>query len=255
MARRFEPYSRRELRRRKQAWRRRNWQRLAAATVVFVSMVVAVTAVLVTIGVPSSFRWYVLGIFHAAMAATYCWFMSVAVLASDQDAIRQLRGAWGEENTREELKRARRRRIVWDWVDSISLQQGDLDHVVVTRRGGLVVLDSKWRNQTSIRDRDDMVRAAQRAKQRCEALAAQELGKDRHARHRARATAFAVRSAVVVWGALQHEIGEPRIVDGVHIVPGQKVVAWLRTLDGDPVSRGAAREAVRKLRAYRGVSC
>ncbi|GAA1139723.1 nuclease-related domain-containing protein [Nocardioides aquiterrae] len=254
MARRYAPYSRREMRRIQRAWGRRNWRRLTVVTVVFVGIVAIVTAIFVVIFPPSGARSYVLGFLHAAMAATYFWYMTVGVLASDPDAIRHLRGAWGEENTREELKRAKRRRLIWDWVDSISLMKGDLDHVVVTRRGGLVVLDSKWRNQASPSDRDDMLRAAQRARQRCEALASQELGKDRQARHRARAHAFTVRSAVVVWGALQHELGEPRLVDGVDIVPGFRLVAWLRTLDGDPVSKGAAREAVEKMRQFRARS-
>jgi hypothetical protein len=254
MAKKYEPYSRRELRRRQGAWRRRNWRRLTVATAVFVATGVLVTAVFMTIGAPSSFRWYFIGVFHAAMVATYYWFTSVAVLASDQNAIRHLRGAWGEENTREELKSAKRRRAIWDSVDSISFQNGDLDHVVVTRRAGLVVLDSKWRNQATTDDRAEILRAAQRTKLRCQSLAAQELGKERGAKHRARADAFSVRCAVVVWGALQGELGEPREVDGVDIVPGQKLVAWLRSLDGDPVSKSAAREAVERLREYRAKS-
>ena len=138
----------------------------------------------------SNVRWYLLGVFHAAMVAVYYWFTSVAVLASGQDAIGHLRGAWGEENTREELKSG-------------------------------------------------------------QALAAQELGKNREARHRARAHAFTVRSAVVVWGALQSELGEAREIDGVHIVPGQQLVRWLRSVDGDPVPKDVALEALGKLRAYR----
>src|SRR3954452_191659 len=194
MARKYEPYSRRQMRRRQRAWRRRNWKRLTLATAVFVGMVLVVTAVFVTVGMPSAFRWYFLGALHAGMGAIYFWFMSMAVLASDQDAIRHLRGAWGEENTREELKRAKRRRIIWDSVDSISLQRGDLDHVVITRRGGLVVLDSKWRNSATAEDRAAILRAAQRTKSRCRSLAAQELGMNKDARHRARAHAFDVRS-------------------------------------------------------------
>jgi hypothetical protein len=242
------------MRRVQRAWRRKNWRRLTAATAVFAGIVALVTIVFVVVFPAGGPRSYVLGMFHASMAATYYWYLSVGVLASNQDAIRHLRGAWGEENTREELKSAKRRRIIWDSVDSISLRNGDLDHVVVTRRGGLVVLDSKWRNQASTGDREDMLRAAQRAKQRCEALASQELGKDREARHRARSHAFTVRSAVVVWGALQHELGEPRVVDGVDIVPGYRLVAWLRTLDGDPVRKDAARDAVAKLREFRARS-
>ena len=101
--------------------------------------------------------------------AAYLHALQSAFLASDGEAIWHLRGAWGEENTRSELQRARRKRLIWGWVDSISLRAGDLDHLVVTRHGGLVAVDSKWRNRAS--DTVDMARAADKARLRAEALA------------------------------------------------------------------------------------
>ena len=50
----------------------------------------------------------------------------------------------------------------------INFQGGDLDHLVVTRRGGLVAIDSNWRNQAS--DTIDMAQAARRVR-RAEGLA------------------------------------------------------------------------------------
>lgn len=208
------------------------------------------TVLTVKLGRDTDFRWYCLGAIHAVLLTSYLWILNVVHLASDQQAIRNLRGAWGEENTRDELRSAKRRRVIWDWVDSINLQAGDLDHVVVTRRGGLVVLNSKWRNETSDTDRVAMARSAQRARQRCEGVARTLLSNDRRARHRSR-NPLAVRVAVVMWGALQAEIPNGAQVDGVEFVTGRRLVSWLRSLDGDPVSKAAARDVARRLREYR----
>ncbi|WP_166389739.1 nuclease-related domain-containing protein [Nocardioides ochotonae] len=92
----------------------------------------------------------------------------MAFLAHDAEAIWHVRGAWGEDNTRDELQRAKRKRLVWAWVDSVTLQAGDIDHLVVTRNGGLVAIDSKWRSK--INDAADMARAAQKVRLRAEGL-------------------------------------------------------------------------------------
>lgn len=57
-----------------------------------------------------------------------------------------IRGAYGEDQTRTELQRAQRAGLVWAWIDSVSLQRGDIDHIVVTRRGGVVALDWAFGN-------------------------------------------------------------------------------------------------------------
>lgn len=248
---RFAAYSRREMRRGRRAWLRRNWTRVVGATAIL-----AVTGALVTASVAATVqsptaRWYSLGVLHAVLVTSYLWILNTAVLASDQQAIWHLRGAWGEENTRDELKRAKRRRVIWDWVDSINLQAGDLDHVVVTRRGGIVVLDSKWRNQSSDVDRAAMVRSAQRARQRCEGVTRSLLGGERRSRHRARSSPVAVRAAVVVWGSLQAEIPEGAQIDGVDFVTGHRLLSWLRALDGEPVAKPAAKDISHRLREYR----
>src|SRR5690606_126514 len=90
---------------------------------------------------------YVLGALHAAMLAIGYYTLRVSFLASDQDAVWQVRGDLGEVNTRDELKRAKRRRLIWGWVDSITVSTGDIDHLVITRRGGVVAIDSKWRSE------------------------------------------------------------------------------------------------------------
>jgi hypothetical protein len=114
-----------------------------------VGLIVFETVLLVYVGPSGPWRWYLLGLLHSGIALIWLAYPYYAFVVSDREAIGQLRGAWGEENTRDELKIAKRRRIIWDSVDGIPLQQGDLDHLVVTRRAGLVAIDSKWRTESA----------------------------------------------------------------------------------------------------------
>lgn len=123
--------------------------------------------------------------------------------------------------------------MIWDWVDSISFQLGDLDHLVVMRAGGLV--------------------SAQKAQHRAEALARTLLTKGRGA-HRARVQATTATPVVVVWGAAQRTIPPDAIVEGVRFVSGRELVSWLRTVSGDPVPKDAARDVVERLKAYRATA-
>lgn len=165
-----QPYSRRELNTVRRAWFIERRGQAARTLAVVVGALVVVTVVLVVLWGSSRFTWYVLGVTHAVAIAIGTHFWNSAFLAHNRDAIRHLRGAWGEENTTMELETARRRRLIWDWVDGITLERGDIDHVVVTRRGGVVVIDSKWRNGTNDQDRLDMAAAAKKVQLRAEGV-------------------------------------------------------------------------------------
>ena len=164
----YRPYSRRELRRRRWAWAKRNLKLFGLLTAATIGLLAAVTALLMAAS-PTAFTWYVLGAIHVGTIVIYLHALDATFLAHDREAIFHVRGAWGEENTRDELNRAKRRRLIWGRVDSISLEVGDLDHLVVTRRGGLVAIDSKWRNQLDPSDTFDMARAGKKVRQRAEA--------------------------------------------------------------------------------------
>ena len=166
---RFKPYSRREFRRRFTSWAKLNSKLVLTLTVGVITLVAVEPLLLTTLGSHSAFSWWMLGVLQTGVVAAYLHLLHAGFLAYDREAIRHLRGAWGEDNTRSELHRAKHKRLIWDWVDSINLQNGDLDHLVVTRRAGLVAIDSKWRNEAA--DTADMARAAHRAKLRAEGLA------------------------------------------------------------------------------------
>lgn len=100
----FQPFPRRELKRLRRRWLRRNWGIVAFLLVGF-----ALMAALVSFGVAMTGlagRWYVIGVFHAGLLAAALHLVNFAFLAHEASAVWQLRGAWGEENTRSELQRA-----------------------------------------------------------------------------------------------------------------------------------------------------
>jgi len=185
------------------------------------------------------------------MVALYLHLLHNAFL-TDRETIRHLRGAWGEDNTCSELQIAKRRRLIWGWVDSITLQNGDIDHLVIIRRGGLVAIDTKWRTDTH--DVIDMARAAQRAKSRAEALAQTVLTRERGARHRSKDNPLSVTPVVVLWGAAQHTIPDGAQRDGIDFIPGRSLRSWLATLDREPVSKTAAADLIHRLEHFRATA-
>lgn len=246
---RIHPYSRREFRRRLRAWVRSNVRMVGVVTVgLVVLLAFCITLLSFTIS-SAPVRWWLLGAVPAGLVATYLHLLYSSFLAHDAEAIWHVRGAWGEDNTRSELERAKRKKLVWNWVDSLSLQYGDIDHLVVTRRGGLVVIDSKWRN--TIKDTEEMAKAAQKAKLRAEGITRDQLRGDARGSRRAKVNPLGVTPVVVLWGAAQHGVPEDAVVDGTRFVAGRRLLGWLAQLDGDPVDRDAAAEVVRTLEARR----
>lgn len=243
------PYSRRVLRSRRRKWIRRNLRAVAVLTTGAAALFLIITVWLIKTMPSTSFAWWLLGAFHASVVAAYGFLLHSGFMAFDSEAIRHVRGAWGEDNTRNELQRARRQRIVWGWVDSVTLQNGDIDHLVITRRGGLIAIDSKWRNQ--IHDREEMARAARKVRLRAEAFTRDLLKGDTRGSRRARVNPLSVRSIVVVWGAAQHDVPDGAEVDGIAFVPGRRLVAWLGELDGDVVDKTAASQLMREVERRR----
>lgn len=244
-----QPYSRLEFRRRLKAWIMRNVKLVGAVTAGLIASIALVVGILLLTAPSSRLSWWLLGALPTAMTAVYLHLLHTAFLAHDAEAIWHVRGAWGEDNTRDELRRAKRRRVVWGWVDSLALPVGDIDHLVVTRRGGLVAVDSKWRSR--INDAAEMARAAQKVRLRAEALTRDLLKGDSRGARRAKVNPLSVTAVVVLWGPAQHGVPEGATVDGIEFVAGRNLVAWLRRLDGYAVDQTAADDVVRQLEARR----
>ncbi len=243
------PYSRRRFRTRLAAWLGRNARLIVPLTlgvVVFLGML----GWLVATTMPDRpFTWWFVGVLQAGGVAAYLHLLNTAYLANDTEAIWHVRGAWGEDNTRDELLRAKRKGHIWGWVDSLELEYGDIDHLVVTRRGGLVAIDSKWRNKAD--DRAEMAQAARKVGLRAEGLTRDLVNGAARGSRRARVNPLSVRSVVVLWGADQDSVSEGENTDGIDFVAGRKLGDWLAALEGQPVDRAAATEVLRALRARR----
>ena len=62
---------------------------------------------------------------------------------------------------------------------------------------------------------------------------------------------MSVNSVVVVWGALQHDIPDGAEVDGVEFVAGRRLCHWLRSQEGQPVPKEAAKDLLKRVSDYR----
>lgn len=245
---RFSPYPRRAYSALFRGWARRNLNLMALVGIGVVALLAFETALMVLFVPSSGLRWWLLGTLQTTVVAVALHLVNAAFLAHERGAIWQLRGAWGEEATRDELRRAKKKRVIWDWVDSINLQVGDLDHLVVTRNGGLIAVDSKWRSDG--KDSGAMAESAARARLRAEGVA-RSLLKSERGSHRAKGHAVTVSPLVVIWGPAQHHVPDDWEVNGIPFVRGRRLRAWLADLDGESVSEGAAKEIMTELKDFR----
>jgi hypothetical protein len=181
---------------------------------------------------------YVLGLIHAGALGVYAVAVTSTFFAHTR-AVGLMAGAWGEDLTRDELDKARRRRLVWGSVHGVATAGGDVDHLVVTRSGGVLAVDSKWRNDP---DRDDLVRDAAAAT--AAARRAQLVLRSLH-------HPVAVTPVVAVWGAGRRSVPAAAEVDGVPFVDGGQLVRWMGSLSSQPVDRDTARRLLRDLRSFR----
>lgn len=69
--------------------------------------------------------------------------MVLVLFMAHTGAIWQFAGFVGEDNTRDELKKAVARRYIWGWVDNIEVSDGDIDHLIIAP-AGVFAVDSKW---------------------------------------------------------------------------------------------------------------
>lgn len=196
---------------------------------------------------------YVLGALHAGTLAISYFTVRIVFLASNQGAVRQVRGDLGESNTREELKRAKRRRLIWGWVDSIAVAGGDIDHLVITRHGGMVAIDSKWRNDTISADIARSAIAASKSAGRAK-LVLRHLGylkREHTARRRADDTSITVTPLIALWGPIRNDVPSGARVEDVDFIAGPQLLGWLRQHRSDDISRQAAKRLIGELKEFR----
>lgn len=249
----YRPYSRRVLRQRLRSWLVAYAKEVSVASLATLLVIAGEALLLLGLGTPGPLQWFLLGSIGMSLVGTLIAGLGLAFLVSDPVAIHQIRGAWGEENTRDELRRAQRRGHIWGWVDSVTLAVGDIDHLVVTRGGGLVAIDSKWRTRVDAAGRDAMVREATDSRRRAEGVVRTVLSRERSGR-RADGSSLRVRPAVVLWGSAQSTLPEGVAFENVEFVRGRDLVRWLGSLDGDAVDKAPADVLLESLEKYRAAA-
>lgn len=236
------------------AYLRRNRARLVLISLGYLALGVAITGFLIAIAGHRRTSWFMAGLFVGVWLTMYVAMIGLAWLASSQPAMRYVRGALGEDNTRDMLKAAARKRTIWGFVEGITTRGGDVDHLVVTRSGGVLAIDSKWCNEVNPDLLDRMAMSAQAAARRAESVMRSEnvgvLKRESKARHRVDGAAHRVRPVVVVWGAESHKMPSSATRLGVEFVAGLNLPNWLRLLEGDSVDEATAADLLGRLAAF-----
>lgn len=244
-------YPRVELRKRFRSWARESRALIAGLLAITLALLVLETALVLGLwGSGSAAKWYFLGFLHSAILAAALAGIGLGFLTHDARAMWLVRGAWGEDNTRDELKRASRRRVIWGWVDSVQLQAGDIDHLVVTRAAGLIAIDTKWRTVVTAQDQAEMARAAAKVRLRADALVQQLLSRE-HGRHRDAKKVHRVTPVLVLWGPERHRVPEGFQLEGIDVIDGGDLLKWLKRQSGDRIDKVAGREIIRLLATFR----
>lgn len=237
-------------------WRdflRANRRMILLVVTIEITAVAGATVLLLRIYGADPLITYVLGAIHATAFTIFYFTLRIMFLANDQDAVRQVRGDLGEINTREELKRAKRRRLIWGWVDSIAVAGGDIDHLVITRHAGIVAIDSKWRSDTIDTDISRSAIAAAKAAARAKAVL-RHLGyfkREHTARRRGTDAPITVTPLVALWGPIRHDVPDAARVESVDFIAGPQLLGWLRQHRSEDISRQAAKQLLDELERFR----
>jgi nuclease-like protein len=224
-------YPRRQFRRQRFHFLRRNW----LVVVGFVAICSAVAIMLSRV-----LSGYFLGAAHGALAVFMVSAVGLVFLLTS-GASRQLAGAYGEDNTSDVLRAAQRRRHIWGWIDNLEVQGGDVDHLVFAP-SGIHALDSKWHSSRL----DDTtlptdVAAAQRMARRARLIL-----------RSLRYPHLEVRPAVVVWGHASEVLtAHSRTVDGVEIIGGRALLLWLSQQPTKQLSKEQAQQVLRSLHEFK----
>lgn len=183
---------------------------------------------------------YLLGFVHGAVATFLVAGVGLIFLVFT-GSTRYLSGAYGEDNTRDVLRRARRKRHIWGWIDNLEVQSGDVDHVVVAP-SGIYAIDSKWHAT----DLSESILHADAAAARAAARRASLIMRS------ARLQTLDVQPVVVIWGRWQRDLqNDAHVVDGVEVLKGLHLRNWLAERSSGTISAEHADEVLAKLRKFK----
>lgn len=183
---------------------------------------------------------FLAGIVTGLLLATVLGMVALSFLLVSGTTF-QLSGVLGESNTTDCLRAAKRRGLIFEWVDSLEVASGDVDHLVITR-AGILAIDSKWHSHGVTAQRlENDARAAQAAAQRARSIL-------RSVNHRRPV----VSPLVVVWGGDQTKVAGHHSL-GVEFVPGRDLKNWLKikASEGNAFNKAQAAAMADELRAFK----
>jgi len=225
-------FAERELRSGLRRFLRRNW---------VVVGVFATILLLGAVGASIGLHGYLLGLVQGGLVVGGVWAVYHLYLVITGQYFR-VAGTWGEDNTRDVLRAARRRHDIYDWIDNLEVEGGDVDHLVIAP-GGVFALDSKWHAvevKPEILDRD--TRAASAGARRARSILRSEGHQEQ------------VTPLVVIWGGHQQDVPGPGVqVNDVLVIRGQCLRAWLASRDHDAevIDRRSAKAMTADLLQFR----
>ena len=156
------------------------------------------------------------------------------------DGARYLHGAWAEDWTREELLAAVKRGDAWQVIDNIQLQDGDIDHVLITP-GGLLAVETKYYgNGARARYVADHAQGARRSARRVAAL----LTTVKAHRH-------PVRPLLVAWGPGARGLADKTTSEDVVVATGKTIASALKDFATGPLAADHAEALAAALSTYR----
>jgi hypothetical protein len=228
--RRRPSFARRRFRESLRAFLLRNWIRLSGVAVFFLAIGVVESVLL---------DGYALGLLHGVLLVAGPAMVLLFFMAHT-GAIWQFTGFVGEDNTRDELKKAVTRRYIWGWVDNIEVSDGDIDHLIIAP-AGVFAVDSKWHARklnSSLLAKD--VRSATIAAAKARSVL------------RSLKRPLDVHPVLVVWGAGEKDVpGGGGLIDGVDVVAGHDIAAWLQRYSTGPLGRDFAEGVLTELETFR----
>lgn len=184
------------------------------------------------------FRGVALGFIAGVIVTLLASALGVTFLMHGSGFYR-LAGAWAEEFTRDELKKALRRGDVWSVVNGVRVGGQDVDHLVLAPRG-IFAMDSKWHFRYDVDYLQVDVEKAERAASKARSILI-SLKQRRE-----------VTPIVVVAGPGRIPLVEaPVQLNGVEVIALDSLAAWLQERSTGRLSQDDAEQLAAKLISFR----
>lgn len=215
-----------------------NWKRFLLVELLFIAGAVTMGGLTLT-SVHSSGGIFLGGFAAGVLIAAIQAMIVVAWLLSGQ-GYSYAQGDLGESLTREELEKAKKAGLIFDWVDNIELNKQDIDHLVVSPTG-VIAVETKFKaRQVTAHDLlaniNQSVRSARKAQS---VLLSKDVAKPQE-----------VRSLVVVWGkAPGFEEAITAEMAG-RVIRGPALLDWLAALQGIGIDKTDGLQLVSSLEAF-----